>query len=246
MRVARPTSISLSLLMTLNAALSCEPAPQEEGPAMKLRGGLEIQGQLEKTVVKILVRRQSGAGSVCSGALIKHDVVLTAAHCLRETGDRIDLGKSTVYFDEDYGGHLGFKDMYLSPITDVALIRLTKSTWNNTYFRLPTPCEVDNDSVAYHGTVLILGRRIDAKESDPDKYYAAVGDVASITEIKKQEGKYLLVQRSFIDLGDSGGPWIQNGTIVAVTFGRTAGTSLGARICDVTRDIEKKLKDWLP
>lgn len=227
-------------------SMACKPVHSGESNVLVNNPDI-VPDAREPLLVKITTIHQ-GQKYDCSGALITPNIVLTAGHCviLYKNGNRLapEPG-STVQYGANFRESVSFagttdgRDYFESPDADIALIRLSREVQPATSFlQLPTGCGYD-----YAGAVTVYGRRSNGQEGEADKYYSKT--VTGMTVGRSPNGSrgiYLSAKQGKITSpGDSGGPWVQSGTIVGVTH---AGDHYATRVCDHVGAIQAKVREW--
>lgn len=242
--------LRLCLVLGVFFILFACKSPSNDARVMLQSPGL-VDEQKEVHLVKITTIHRKKP-YICSGVLIRQDVVLTAGHCiiLYENGERLvpEYG-SRIYFGKDFQGSMefagfdGVKDYYESSDADIGLIRLKKKVeLPIRLLRLPSSCGGTN-SPSYPGPFNVYGRIRNDQDGKREQYYYQIGSRLMVTASPNgSRGVYLRADQSIsLESGDSGGPWVQNDAVIGVSHG---GEHFATRVCDHVRALEAKLKAW--
>ena len=267
------------IFLTFSSCRSIEVRKEEDdGSRVTLTGNVSVVSKkYQSKLVKInFIPKDGNHFSICSGAFVRPNVVLTAAHCLRS----IPLKDATIEFV--YGEDLtkttkmsfpfeksGVSFFYSVDGSDIALIYVDSMKANviSDVFKLPAACPRYSPSVGYQGQVKIMGRRINGEEME--KGYSEVAlPLKSLKFLEENIGKTLEEQDRpvgygpFLEVvdsnprdvnlatgangGDSGGPWVQDDTIIGVTsfniLERQVNHTYAAGICDFSTELENIIK----
>ncbi|MEW5852464.1 MAG: trypsin-like serine protease [Myxococcota bacterium] len=170
------------------------------------------------------------SGSFCTGTLIRHDVVLTAAHCVDEPLDAFYIGHGRALTDAERATqgpgralenmrayavveqvmHPDYEPMACGTTPDLALVRLLEPVGD------VNPMAIASSEAAYPGRVC---RAVG---------FGAHGKGSSKTSLRKRSGKEVIVdvtetavdvraEDALADHGDSGGPLLCGRRIAGVT-----------------------------
>ena len=222
------------------------------------------------------IPREGDLYSVCSGSFIRSNVVITAAHCLRSMplndaniefiyGENFTKSmKISSPFEKS-----GVSFFHIVEGSDIALIYVNsdKKIATENLFRLPTSCTKYSPSMGFKGQVKIMGRRKSGHDVDK-QYFEVTSALRSLKFLEENIGRGIGEQERPVgygpflevaasdpadvklatgaDGGDSGGPWVQNDTVIGVTsynvFEQSTNHTFGARICDFTEELENVMK----
>lgn len=250
----------------------------DEGSHVTLTGSVALASKkYQSKLVKInFIPKDGNLFSICSGAFVRPNVVLTAAHCLRSVPlkdatiefvygeNSTSITKMTFPFEKS-----GVSFFYSVDGSDIALIYVDSMKANaiSDIFKLPPACPKYSPSIEYQGQVKIMGRRKNGQEME--KGYSEVTlPLRSLKFMEENIGKTIEEQGRPVGYGpflgvadsnprdvnlatganggDSGGPWVQDDTVIGVTsfnvLEQQTNHTYGARICDFTAELENIIK----
>jgi hypothetical protein len=270
--------IQLIFLMTISCRGIEVKNGGDEGSDVKLTGSVALASKkYQSRLVKInFIPKEGNLFSICTGAFVRPNVVLTAAHCLRS----VPLRDATIEFL--YGENAtkvtemsfpfersGVSFFYSVEGSDIALIYVDslKANGSSDFFKLPPACHRYSPSIGYQGKVKIMGRRKNGQELE--KGFSEVSlPIKSLKFMEENIGKTIEEQARpvgygpFLEVsdsnprdvnlatggngGDSGGPWVQEDTVIGVTsfniLEQQINHTYSARICDFSAELENIIR----
>ncbi|MGQ3675618.1 S1 family peptidase [Xanthobacter sp. TB0139] len=228
----------------LSAALALSAGLALAKPAYAIMGGEPASTKVAAQTALVVSTR----GASCSGAVLAHDLVLTAAHCVAPAGDYavalVDEAPPRLLPAARIIVHPRFNSGQFKsrrPTPDLALIKLAGP--------LParfTPVRLSSAGIPPKGSTLLLagyGMVRDGAESS-----AGTLRMASLPSIGTTGGFMVRLSRGSKGgagacTGDSGGPSFQNGALAGITSWATAphgrrgcGGVTGVTLVSLNRD----------
>ncbi len=223
----------------LDAALAEEAEGDEAQDARSILGGQTATGYPEAVLVDMAENGQ--LSSICSGAMIRPRVVLTAGHCVHGYDGFLvkapfvgvtAQATSAAVLDWNSDGQLVDPTQH-----DVALILLDRDIPLTTYPTLAT------QRLAWGSQVRNVGRIDDGEASWSSLF---IGAAVTVQDGRNAGFPLDYVTAEKIQSGDSGGPVFAAGThqIVAVNSGSGGGTQVLARVDLVSAWIQQTVTAW--
>ncbi|WP_043596223.1 trypsin-like serine protease [Frigoribacterium sp. MEB024] len=182
------------------------------GPDNTIRSTDIVGGQKAPTTpwaVQLVFRTGGTASYACTGEQINASWVLTARHCIDGvTSMQVYHSNSTT----NPGTAIAVDRVAAAPVGDIALVHLSQSKTLGSYPSLNLGFQATSSGT---GTIMGYGLRANSVQSD-GLYQATVGLTGRSTDAYGGVAQHLNGTTGAANHGDSGGPLIVNGQIVAV------------------------------
>ena len=183
------------------------------GPDNTIRSTDIVGGQKAPTTpwaVQLVFRTGGTASYACTGEQINASWVLTARHCIDGvTSMQVYHSNSTT----SPGTAIAVDRVAAAPVGDIALVHLSQSKTLGSYPSLNLGFQATSSGTT--GTIMGYGLRANSVQSD-GLYQATVGLTGRSTDAYGGVAQHLNGTTGAANHGDSGGPLIVNGQIVAV------------------------------
>ena len=183
------------------------------GPVDTIRSTDVVGGEKAPTTpwaVQLVFRTGGTASYACTGEQINASWVLTARHCIDGvTSMQVYHSNSTT----NPGTAIAVDRVAAAPVGDIALVHLSQSKTLGSYPSLNLGFQATSSGTT--GTIMGYGLRANSVQSD-GLYQATVGLTGRSTDAYGGVAQHLNGTTGAANHGDSGGPLIVNGQILAV------------------------------